>query len=216
MCGRVRDPNVEEVSEIKLKQLRGRFWRAALSGDRTPGKLAPVILSENGERIAEEMRWGLIPAWSESDLLDYSTYNARCERISETATYRGAWRKGRRCLIPAEGFYERKHFFFLRETRLMMLAGLWDEWKNPIGGGLRSYTIITTRPNELVGRVHDRMPVIIGRADWAKWLGEEPATEDQLKALLRPYPAELMDVSPPFGAKPKQGATKETGQLLLF
>lgn len=216
MCGRVRDPDVEEVSEIKLKQLRGRWWREALAGDRMPGKSAPVVILENGERIAEEMRWGLIPAWSESDLLDYSTYNARGERVAETATYRGAWHKGRRCLVPAEGFYERKHFFFLREAKLMMLAGLWDEWKNPIGGALRSYTIITTTPNELVGRVHDRMPVIIGRADWAKWLGEEPATEEQLKALLKPYPAELMDVSPPFAAKPKQSISSEGGQLQLF
>ena len=86
MCGRVRDPNVEEVSEIKLKQLRSQWWREALGGDRTPGKFSPVIISEGGERIAEEMRWGLIPGWSESDLLDYSTYNARSERISETAT----------------------------------------------------------------------------------------------------------------------------------
>ncbi|MFZ5671652.1 MAG: SOS response-associated peptidase [Pseudomonadota bacterium] len=216
MCGRVRDPDVEEVSEIKLKQLRGRWWQEALGGDRTPGKLAPVILLENGERSAEEMRWGLIPAWSESDLLDYSTYNARSERIGEAATYRGAWRKGRRCLIPAEGFYERKYFFFLREAKLMMLAGLWDEWKCPIGGVLRSYTIITTRPNELVGRVHDRMPAIIGRDDWAKWLGEEPATEGHLKALLEPYPGGLMDVSPPLDAKPKQTTPRQNNQLQLF
>ncbi|MCC5655333.1 SOS response-associated peptidase [Nostoc sp. XA013] len=216
MCGRVRAPNVEEVSEIRLKQLRSQWWREALGGDRTPGKSSPVIISEGGERIAEEMRWGLIPAWSESDLLDYSTYNARSERISETATYRGAWRKGQRCLIPAEGFYERKHFFSLNESGLMMLAGLWDEWKNPIGGMLRSYTIITTEPNELVGMVHNRMPVIIGREHWTKWLGEKPATEEELKALLRPYPATLMEAMPPLGVKSRHIEPKEKRQLQLF
>lgn len=97
-----------------------------------------------------------------------------------------------------------------------MIAGLWDEWKNPIGGVLRSYTMLTTRPNELVGRVHDRMPVIIARQDWAKWLGEEAATEEQLHALLRPCPAELMNVSPPLDARPKPQAAGAERQMRLL
>lgn len=215
MCGRVRDPGVEEVSEIRLNHFRSRWRREVSSGDRTPGSLAPVVFAAHGERIVEDMRWGLIPAWSESDLLDYSTYNARSERISQTPTYRGAWRKGQRCLIPAQGFYERKYFFFLRDAGLMMIAGLWDEWKNPIGGALRSYTMLTTRPNELVARAHDRMPVIIARADWATWLGEEAATEAQLLALLKPCPADLMDVSPPPDRSPPDRAAEERQMRLL-
>lgn len=215
MCGRVRDPSVEEVSEIRLNHFRNRRWREASSGDRTPGSLAPVVFSAHGERIVEDMRWGLIPAWSESDLLDYSTYNARSERISDTPTYRGAWRKGQRCLIPAQGFYEKKYFFFLREATLMMIAGLWDEWKSPIGGTLRSYTMLTTRPNELVARAHDRMPVLIARADWARWLGEEAATQAQLMALLSPCPADLMDVSPQLVRSPSEKPAEERQMRLL-
>jgi putative SOS response-associated peptidase YedK len=171
MCGRVRDPNIEEVSEIKLNHFRRR--RDRIRGDWRPGQKILVVILEGGAWKMEEMRWGLIPAGSESDLLDYSTYNARSERVSETRTYRNAWRQGRRCLIPAEGFYERKHYFTLRESPLMAFAGLWDEWKNPVGRIMRTCTMLTCTPNELVGMVHNRMPVIIARDDgepgWAKY-----------------------------------------------
>jgi putative SOS response-associated peptidase YedK len=98
----------------------------------------------------------------------------------------------------------------------MMFAGLWDEWKNPVSGVLRSYTMLTTEPNELVGRVHNCMPVIVAREHWAKWLGEEPAAEDHLRVLLSPYPAEIMNVTPPLGMKPRQKEPKEKCQMQLL
>ena len=186
MCNRIRDPNQLEISEIKLNPLQRP------RGDWRPGNMVQVVISTSGQRLLEAIRWGLIPSFSTSEHLDYSTYNARAERIAEAPTYRGAWRKEQRCLFPMEGFYERDKFFRLKDGGLMMAAGLYDDWRSPIGPTIRSGTMITTRPNELVSAVHDRMPVIVAREDWAKWLGEVPASEAEIRTLMRPYPAALM------------------------
>lgn len=216
MCGRVRDPSIEEVSELKLNPLRSGWMREVLGGEWRPGSKVPAVISEDGARIRDDMRWGLVPSWSKSDRLDYSTYNARAERIEEAPTYKGAWHKSQRCLLPADGFYERHYYFTLRDRRLMTFAGLWDEWRSPITGEVvRTCTMITTQPNELVARVHNRMPVIIAERDRAKWLGEELTTEDGLRALLKPYPSDLMEVTPGLNPSPKPNATAQE-QLRLF
>jgi putative SOS response-associated peptidase YedK len=168
-----------------------------------PTEKIMAVTFRNGERIAEEMRWGLIPSWAK-ELPDYPTHNARADGIDTKATFRGAWRKGQRCLVIHGGFYEwrragkDKQAFAvgMADDSNMVCAGLWDEWLSPDGELIRSCTIITTEPNSLIAEIHDRMPVILGKQDWAKWLGEEQATGAELFAMLRPCPPERMKMWP--------------------
>jgi putative SOS response-associated peptidase YedK len=155
---------------------------------------------QGGERISETMHWGLIPAWSKDGKMKFPTFNARAETVDTLNTFRDTWRKGRRCLVVTDGFYEwrksdKQPFAIgMADNDLMVMAGLWDEWKSPVGETIRSCTVITCAANEVIGELHDRMPVILAEKDWPKWLGEEPATSDELKALLVPAPSQTVKV----------------------
>jgi len=202
MCGRASLPN--DVSELKqdlriawdkLGDYRPR-WNAAPTSD------LPVVTSTFGERTLEVMRWGLIPSWAKDSKVGRSTFNARGEGIETKPAFRNAWKAGRRCLVIADGYYEwrqtdKQPFAMALGNRgLMTFAGLWDLWRAPDGTAIKSFTIITTRANELAAAIHDRMPVILPPPCWAEWLGEIDATPNQLKAMLRPYPSERMALWP--------------------
>jgi putative SOS response-associated peptidase YedK len=151
--------------------------------------------SADGKRIAEVMRWGLIPWWAKDAKVGFSSINARAETVDTAPAFREAWRKGQRCLVVTDGFYEWKkpekqpYAVAMADDDLMVMAGLWDEWKDRrTGERIKSCTVITCPPNGIIGALHDRMPVILSDRDWAKWLGEEPATLQKLKALLVPFP----------------------------
>jgi putative SOS response-associated peptidase YedK len=142
------------------------------------------------------MKWGLVPSWVRDESIGYKTINAKAETVADKPAFRGAFKK-RRCLVPASGFYEwkkegKKRFplLFRPTSGLFGLAGLWETWQD---GALavESFTIITTDANGLVRSVHDRMPVILDRADFAAWLVPSGEKERDL-ALLRPCPAEWM------------------------
>jgi putative SOS response-associated peptidase YedK len=148
------------------------------------------------------MRWGLIPEWAKSERLEYPTFNARAETIDAKRTFRDAWKAGRRCLVVTDGFYEwrkgdKQPFAIARANKkLTIMAGLWEIWRSPADETIRSCTIITTTANDLLAPLHPRMPVILAEADWPVWLGETPATDAELKALLKPYPAQDMTLWP--------------------
>jgi putative SOS response-associated peptidase YedK len=130
----------------------------------------------------------------------FSTFNARADTVATKPVYRNAWQRGHRCLVIADGFYEwlkpdkQPFFVSLGNKQPMTFAGLWEQWKPKVGDPVRSCTIITTDANDLVRDIHDRMPVIIGPEDWAKWLGEETLSDPA--ALLRPFPPERMIMWP--------------------
>jgi putative SOS response-associated peptidase YedK len=135
---------------------------------------------------------GLIPSWAKDPKVGFSSFNARADGVDTKPAFKGAWAKGRRCLIVTAGFYEWKkldpkgkekqpYAVSLGNRGPMLMAGLWEPWKSPMGW-IRSCTIITTDANTLLAEVHDRMPAIIGPDDYAPWLGEEPAAPDRLKA----------------------------------
>jgi putative SOS response-associated peptidase YedK len=206
MCGRQFDP--EEFSELKLNPFTGQWiWNFTIPPRRynvAPTMDVCVVRARHGDRHVDGMRWGLIPSWAKDMKIGFQTINARSDGLDSKPAFKGAWKAGRRCLIIAGGFYEwrkrgtadKQPFAVTMGNRgLMAFAGLWDGWKdpaNPAAGWLRTCTIITTEANCLTAPIHDRMPVILGFEDWPKWLGEDPANENELRALLKPFPSERM------------------------
>ena len=127
--------------------------------------------------------------------IGFSTINAMAETVGIKPVFRDAFQR-RRCIVPVDNFYEWKklgpkekqpYAIALADRSLMALAGLWETWRSPAGETIRSFTILTTTPNELCGELHNRRPVILPAEIWSRWLGEEPAEPDALKSLLVPY-----------------------------
>jgi putative SOS response-associated peptidase YedK len=155
----------------------------------------PAVRLADGGRAWAEFRFGLIPRWTREDRpAGYG--NARSETVAEKASFRDAFRK-RRCLVPADGFFEWEAVgkqklpwrLTLADGRPFAFAGIWETWTNPDGRAVDSLAILTTAANELLSGFHDRMPVIVDRPDHAAWL-EAPA--EDVAAMLRPYPPERM------------------------
>ena len=168
----------------------------------TPQSFQPVVrLSrDTREREIALLRWGFIPYWAKDAKIGLKTINARSETVATSAVFREALRY-RRCLIPADGFYEWQKLdaknkqawaISLSNGSLFALAGLWERWKDrTTGQPLETYTILTTDANEITAPIHERMPVIVPPRDYERWL--TPADPDRLPVdLLRPHPAEEM------------------------
>ena len=155
----------------------------------------------DGVRRASRLRWGLIPHWAKDGKMGYATINARAETVAFKPAYREAFRR-RRCLIPADGFYEwqvqpdgktRQPFFISRaDGSPLALAGLWERWCPPQGDPVESCTIIVTTANTLIAPIHERMPVLLEPDAFATWL--DPCNDDtrSLTRLLCPCPAERL------------------------
>ena len=182
-------------------------WRPSWNIAPTQDMLAVISDAEIG-RVARTMRWGLIPSWSKTGKMEYATFNAKGETIDTTASFRGAWKAGRRCLVVTDGFYEwrksdKQPFAIGRANgKLTVLAGLWETWKSSAGETVTSCTVITTEPNADMATIHNRMPVIMPEERWPVWLGEQDAEPGELKVLLAPYPGNdllIWRVSPRVG-----------------
>lgn len=166
----------------------------------------PILAIPNdGKNAADFFVWGLIPSWAKDPSIGNKLINARGETLAEKPSFRGDF-KYKRCLILTDGFYEWKsqprtktkipHFIFLKSRQPFAFAGLWDEWHSPDGGVIRSATIITVEPNELLATLHNRMPVILPPSAYAQWLDPAPQTPDSLQPLLKPFPAREMAAHP--------------------
>ena len=210
MCGRVRLSS--DYSEIKIK-LKFDLDAPApnFEADWNKPPTAPMLVairSVDGKRMPKMMRWGLLPHWAKDEKIAYSTFNARSEEFTAKPAFRDAWKRGQRCLVVTDGFYEWKkldpkgkekqpYAIAMADDGQMVMAGLWAKWKDPKSSDeIQSCTILTTSSNEVIAKLHDRMPVILDRADWPKWLGEEPATDEELLAMLRPSPGQVLKVWP--------------------
>jgi putative SOS response-associated peptidase YedK len=166
-----------------------------------PQSYQPVVrLSEQHERELTVMRWGLVPFWSKDGKASFNTINAKAETVSTSPVFREAFKR-RRCLVPADLFYEwqkldaktkQPYAIAMKDDSLFAFAGLWESWKDKAtGNALETYTIMTTDPNELTEPIHNRMPVILKPSDYGRWL--EPGDPAQPPVdLLRPFEADRM------------------------
>jgi len=203
MCGRF----TLTVDPAEIQDIFGGFSFPTIFAPRY--NIAPsqpvMAIPNDAKNTADFFAWGLIPSWSKDPSIGNRLINARGETIAEKPSFRGGF-KYKRCLIPSDGFYEWKtqpgqktkipHFIFMKDRQPFAFAGLWDEWQSPDGGSIRTCTIITTEPNELMSTLHNRMPVILDPKDYEAWLDPAPQPPDNLMPLIRPYPADKMSAHP--------------------
>lgn len=196
MCGRYS--LIAEVGQLAL-----RFGFDAYGLEQPPrynvAPTQPVLaVRGGGPRHASYMRWGLVPSGTRGTPAGAPMINARAETVAERPTFRSALLR-RRCLIPADGFYEWQRSAGRRPVRITLasgepfaFAGLWDTWRDPRGDVVESCTIITTEANELLQPIHDRMPVILPEDVEPLWLDGGMRDGAALVGLLAPYPSEAM------------------------
>lgn len=202
MCGRF-------TIMLEADDLREALDLGAIPDDWRPRfNLAPSqpagVVVDPLTRNLGWMKWGLVPGWAKDPEIGNRLINARAETLAEKPSFRQAYAR-RRCLIPADGFYEwqhpvggkgrgHPHHIHLATGQPFFLAGLWERWQPKEAESLLTFTIITTQANEAIAPIHDRMPVILtGEIAW-DWL--RPHTIDELARILRPYPASEMEIVP--------------------
>lgn len=206
MCGR--------YTLIKLSDFTDMFpWI------RPPDELPPprynvaptqpvAVVTNDGRNKVEFFHWGLVPSWAKDTSIGARMINARAETLADKPAFRAALRR-RRCLIPADGFYEWKKpavgattktkqpmYIRRKDHKPFAFAGLWEVWRSPDGSALPSCTIITGKPNALVESIHDRMAVILRPDDYRRWLEPDEMPAERAAELLQPYPAEEMEAIP--------------------
>lgn len=201
MCGRYSLTVDQEALAVSL-ELDRIFCHHHPRWNVAPTQSVPVVRMDGEGPRLDDLRWGLIPWWAGDPSMGNRLINARSETVAERRAFRDAWREGRRCLVPADGFYEwrkdpggRSPFWIARPDRgVLTLAGLWERWRDPAGGQLRSFAILTRPAAGGVEAIHDRMPVVVGREDRSRWLDPE-ASPGILGPILARAP-EALDVWP--------------------
>lgn len=211
MCGRF-------VSASPPDEIARYFDAAAPEALLEPSyNVAPTndvyaVVADGGVRRVDAFHWGLVPGWAKDPKVGSRMINARAETLATKNAYKPALKR-RRCLIPVDGFYEwrklpdnkRKQPYFIHrpDDEPLVFAGLWEVWRGPkdaegerTGEPLRSCTIITTTPNEVMAEIHDRMPVILPPSAWDDWLDPGNDDLDTLGKLLVPAPPEITQLRP--------------------
>lgn len=225
MCGRyVRRSDKQKIAEhFRAAPNPADFPLPEADYNVAPTTFQPIIRQSRDSRDRELVlaRWGLVPFFTKDlkDVKGLSTINARAETITKAPTWREPFKK-RRCIIPVNSFYEwpkegkppkQPYSFELANGSLMGFAGLWDAWKDGQGHWLQSFAIVTTEANELMARIHPRMPVILHSRDYDRWLDREE-TDRQPLDLLRPFESEEMEVHE---ANPKVGNIRNNGPEMM-
>lgn len=194
MCGRFTLQNPSDVlADLfdldEVPDLKPRYNIA-------PTQTVPAIRSgiQDEPREIAMLRWGLIPFFAKDMKMGARMINARSETVASKPSFRAAFKR-RRCLVPADGFYEwRKEggekfpfHIHMADYKVFAMAGLYERWKNPEGGVVESCTVLTTEPNEEMKPIHDRMPVILAPEDWDLWLDPGVESADLIQPLLTPW-----------------------------
>jgi len=201
MCGRF-------IQERSHTELAGIFDAVPLVDDPggrfnvAPTDPASVVVERDGRRALTTYRWGLVPHWATDLSIGTRHINARAETLATSHAFRDSFTR-RRCIVPADGFYEwrrlvdRRQPFVIHRTdgATLGLAGLWSGWRDPSTGEVRrTFAIVTSEANEAIAPLHDRMPVVLPRDAWATWLDPQRDDLGELQALLQPAPAEWLEV----------------------
>lgn len=221
MCGRFTQQRpTAELAELfaaepLVEETGPRFNVAPSQG------VVAVVRPPDDRRLLTTFRWGLVPSWAKDSKIAYRTINARAETVFTSPIFRTSIRK-KRCLIPVDAFYEwrrvegapkQPYAIRRRDSAPLALAGLWSSWKDPVSETwLRSCSIVTTTPNELMARIHDRMPVILGPEHWETWLDSALDDVGELRGLLVPSPAADLEAYP---VSTRVNATRNEGPDLI-
>lgn len=202
MCGRYAITSAPEV----LRQLFGYTEEAGFPPrfNIAPTQPIPIVRLFEGQRQFVLVRWGLLPSWVK-DPNNFSVLaNARGEFVTEKPAFRAAM-KYRRCLIPADGFYEwqargggpkQPFYIHAQSGRPLAFAGLWESWMGPNGEELETATIVTTKANQTLAPIHDRMPVIVPPEAFDLWLDTRHVDARTAEALIAPAPDDLLEAYP--------------------
>ena len=203
MCGRFSQQRpASELAEIfaaePLAEELGPRWNVA------PTDEAYVVVQREDRRAVVAYRWGLIPHWADSAKVASRMFNARSESLGRSPAFADALRR-KRCLVPVDGFYERQRTGSRRQpftiggadARPLVLAGLWAGWRDPGRDVVvRTFTIVTTRPNEQMAGLHDRMPVVLPESAWDLWLDPELGDPGELQGLFEPTDEVALRIEP--------------------
>src|SRR5580704_6621758 len=202
MCGRftLRTPPKDLVEVFQLLRTLEMTPRYNIAPTQ------PVAVVRQGATCREMslLRWGLVPSWAKDMKIGASLINARADTIATKPSFRTAFKR-RRCLIPADGFYEWKKgegktkqpfYIRLKKDYPFAFAGLWEHWEGPDNSAIDSCTIVTTDANETLRTLHDRMPVILREEDYDRWLDPKIQDPTELGELLKPYSSEEMTAFP--------------------
>ena len=208
------DAELGDAEAAALEELGPRYNVA-------PTQPIPVVVQRDDGRRIELHRWGLVPSWSKSvGSVGAGYINARAETLATSSAFRNSFLR-RRCVIPADGFYEwrregtRKWPFLIHtpEDAPLAFAGLWAPWRDPADGQwLLSATVVTTAANAIVGELHNRMPAILDEEAWRLWLDADLRDEGLLASLLRPAPDGLLELR---AASPLVNNANNEGPVLL-
>jgi putative SOS response-associated peptidase YedK len=198
MCGRYRLSRRKQIVEEYFESpSEEEEWNARYN--IAPTQPVATVRQSGASRVLSMMRWGLVPSWATDIKIGNQLINGRSESVLEKPAFRDSFR-ARRCLIPADGFYEWKKagkerhpfHFGMKDDGLFAFAGVWDRWKSPNGQVLESCSILTTTANKVLDGVHDRMPVILPRRHYQIWLTAPETETGRLAELLVPFDASSM------------------------
>ncbi|SHG52943.1 Putative SOS response-associated peptidase YedK [Fodinibius roseus] len=195
MCGRYTLMKEQAELEGYFDAVMEDFESFGPNYNVAPTHRMPVVgENKDGQRTIRPFRWGLLPFWAKEKKVSYSMINARGESVDSKKSYKGSF-KSKRCLVPASGFYEwtgkkgNKTPFYIYPTHeeLFAFAGIYNVWESPEGEKVPTYSIITTQANKKMIELHDRMPVMLLKEEWAEWLDPSNQNTNALKDLLNPF-----------------------------
>lgn len=196
MCGRFAlYSSVQAI--VDYAKILNRMQELSPNYNIAPGQKIPVIINKQDGKYFDIFQWGLIPFWAKDPKIGYKMINSRAETIAEKPSFKYAFKR-RRCLIPANGFYEwrkkdKQPFYIqLRDRELFTFAGIWENWKSPEGTNIKTCSIVTTEANEFVKPIHHRMPVILDREKEFDWISDKMEDSKMLLPFLKPYEKNML------------------------